>query len=425
MDSLVIHKLVVCGLCFLGTAASGWALEPTEQWGHWRGPTGNGSSATAQPPVKFGEEENLKWKVAIPGRGSGSPVVWGDKVFVVTAVPQGAGNIPKHKFNLLCLSRSTGEILWQQTAAEATPGEVTHKTNSYASASPCTDGQHVYASFCSQGVYCYTLDGELVWKRNDFGQMTMRSGFGEGSSPTLVDDMLILPWDHEGPSFLYALNKLTGETLWKTPRDEPSCWATPLIVSSGGSQQIVMNGQNSARGYDLKSGKELWRCAGQTDRPAASAVAADGLVFVGSGYRGSFLGAFRVDGRGDLAKTKNVVWSQDHDTPDIASPLLSQGRLYFHKGKSGALSCVDAKTGKPLFPAQRIPELGDIYASPLAAGGHVYLFDRDGTVVVIKDAGTLEIVATNSLGETIDATPAAVGNELIVRGEKHLFCFAK
>ena len=186
-----------------------------------------------------------------------------------------------------------------------------------------------------------------------------------------------------------------------------------------------MNGQNRARAYDLKTGKELWSCPGQTERPVASAVADKGLVFVGSGHRGSFMGAFKPLGSGNIQGTDSVVWVINNDTPDIASPLLSSGRIYFHKAKTGQLSCINAATGKPYYLANRIPGLDTTYASPVAAGGHVYLSARNGTTVVIQDSEELKIEATNDLGETIDATPAPIGNELIIRGEKHLFCIAK
>jgi len=196
------------------------------------------------------------------------------------------------------------------------------------------------------------------------------------------------------------------------------------VVEHDGKKQVIMNGQTSARAYDLKTGKELWRCAGQTERPCASPVADKGLVIVGSGHKGSFMGAFRLDGTGDLQGTNKVVWVIDRDTPDIGSPVLSSGRIYFHKGKSGQLSCVDAATGEPHYMASRIPGLDTIYASPVAAGGHVYLTSRNGTTVVIKDADELQITATNSVNETVDATPAPVDDELFIRGEKHLFCIA-
>lgn len=401
-----------------------------ENWSHWRGPSGNGAAPDAKPPLVWSATKNVKWKVPVPGRGSGSPVVWDDRVFVVTAVPPGKGSgfdgerLSKLAFKILCFDRANGRLRWEQTATEATPHQGTHSTNGFASASPCTNGEHVYAHFGSRGLFCYTMDGELVWKRDDFGKMDTRNDFGEGSSPTIAGDLILVPWDHEGPSSLYALDRLTGETRWKTARDEPTCWATPLVVAHDGGHQVVMNGQTCARGYDLASGKELWRCAGQTQRPVSSAVALDDLVIVGSGFQGSFMGAFHLAGRGDLAGTKHVAWSLHRDTPDIASPLLSGSRLYFHKGKSGILSCVDARTGKAHYSAARIPEISSTYASPVAAGGHVYLTGRSGTTVVIVDGPTLEIVATNSLDEGVDATPAPVDNELFIRGERHLFCLA-
>lgn len=446
-NNLLGVQWVLVGL--LGNAALCSVLL-ADNWGHWRGPNGNGTSPTAKPPTTWSDTENVKWKVEIPGKGSGSPIVWEDRVFVVTAVaaerpvegeserPRARGVRPgrggfggrgepaepltKTAFKILCLDRATGEQKWEQTAIEAVPHQGVHSTNNFASASPCTDGKHVYAFFGSRGLYCYTLDGELVWKKDDFGKMDTRNGFGEGSSPTIAGDKIIVPWDHEGPSALYALNKLTGEVLWKTERDEPTNWSTPLIVEFDGKQQIVMNGQNYARGYDLETGQELWRCGGQTERPCASAVADEERVYVGSGFRGSFLGAFRPTGQGDIAGTEFVAWTVDQDTPDIASPLLTGGRLYFHKGKTGLITCLDAKTGKPHYGPNRVPGLSSIYASPIAAGGYVFLTGRSGRTVVLKDSNEFEVVATNAVGETVDATPAPVDNQLFIRGEKHLFC---
>jgi outer membrane protein assembly factor BamB len=417
----MLRRLAICA----GLIVGGNALSYAENWGHWRGPAGNTAAIGAKPPTEFSGTKNVKWKVAIPGRGSGSPVVWDDRVFVVSAVPSNDGVRGKLAFNTYCFDREAGTLKWQRTAIEAVPREGTHSTNGYASASPCTDGKHVYSHFGSQGLYCYTLDGELVWKRDDFGQMMTRNSFGEGSSPTLAGDLIIVPWDHEGPSFLYALNKLTGETVWKTARDEPTCWATPLVISIGDRKQVVMNGQNYARSYDLETGKELWRCDGQTDRPAASAIADDELVYIGSGFRGAFLGAFRPSGRGDIERTESVVWTIDRDTPDVASPVLSGGRIYFYKGKSGLLTCVDAKTGKPHYSSQRIPGVNSTYASPVVAGGYVYLTDRSGAITVVKDSEKLEVVATNQLGEPVDATPAPVDAQLFIRGESSLFCIAR
>jgi outer membrane protein assembly factor BamB len=414
-------RFICCS--FIWTLAFGYQSVQADNWAHWRGPDGNAVAAAANPPVDLSDAQNLRWKVVVPGRGSGSPIVWENKVFVVSAIPISGGRIAKHQFVLFCFDRKTGAETWKRVATEATPHQETHQTNGFASASPVTDGTHVYASFGSRGLYAYTMSGDLVWKRTDFQPMTTRNGFGEGSSPTLVDDRLILPWDHEGQSKLYAINKLTGETIWEVNRDEPTNWATPLVIEHDGKRQIIMNGENYARSYDFASGKELWRCGGQTQRPVASPVHRDGIVYVGSGFRGSFLGAFDLDGSGDLQGSEHVKWTLDRDTPDIASLLLSGDRLYFYKAKTGLLTCVDAATGRPHYQTQRIRGLDNIYASPVAASGHVYLCDRDGTVVVIEDSVDLEIVATSELGETIDASPAPVDDELFIRGEQHLFCF--
>lgn len=397
-----------------------------ENWAHWRGPTGNSVQLSGKPPTQWSPTQNIRWKAEIPGFGSGSPVIWDDQVFVVTAVGgQRSSDQKSLQFKLLSFDRASGKLRWEKTCVQARPHQATHSTNGFASASPCTDGEHVYAHFGSRGTYCYTMTGDLVWKRDDFGAMTTRNNFGEGSSPTLVDDFLLVPWDHEGPSSLYALDKRTGKTIWKTSRDEPTCWATPLVVEHGGQKQVVMNGQTRARAYDLATGKELWSCGGQTQRPVASAVTMGEMVFVGSGFRGAFMGAFRLGGQGNVENTQDVVWTINRDTPDIASPLLSENRLYFHKGKTGILTCVDAATGRPFYSSERLPEIRSTYASPVAAGGHVYLTGRGGTVVVIEDAEQLSVVSVNSLGEGIDATPAPVDDELFIRGERHLFCVAE
>lgn len=405
-------------------AVASAAVAPTRaDWPHWRGDGGNGVSLTAKPPVEFGPDRNLRWKVEIPGRGSSSPVIVGDRVFVTTAVSV-EGSTGELDFRLLCLDRETGRELWSRSCVKAAPHEGTHETNGFASASPCTDGERVYASFGSRGLHCFTVAGDHLWSR-DFGDMTVRNGFGEGSSPTLAGEMIIVPWDHEGPSMLFALDRRTGEIIWQTPRDEPTCWATPLVVpDAGGSMQVVMNGQTAARGYDLTTGRELWRCGGQTQRPCASAVANDGKAFIGSGFRGSFFGGFDLAGRGDLQGGPHVLWTKHAGTPDVASPLLSNGRLFYYKEKTGLLTCVDAKTGEPHYETIRIPGVGRTYASPVAAGGHVYLTDRSGRITVIDDGPTVNVVAENDVGEGVDATPAPATDSLFVRGERHLFRFA-
>jgi outer membrane protein assembly factor BamB len=408
-------------------------LAIADNWGHWRGPEGNGVAPHASPPTEWSSTKNIKWKVDIPGKENSSPIVWGQSVFVTTAeVVEPASDqvsLSKLAFKLLCFDRRDGKLIWEQTASIAQPHQGVHQTTGFASASPCSDGQHVYAHFGSQGLFCYTMDGQLKWKRDDFGKMNTLNNFGEGSSPSIEGDKILVPWDHEGPSALYALNKLTGQTIWKTDRDEPTGWATPLVVEHDGRKQVIMNGQKFARSYDLETGEEIWRCTGQTVRPIGSPVADKGLVFVGSGFQRSFMGAFRLDGKGDIKGTEHVVWEFDSNErmmTDMASPLLSSGRIYFHKAKDAMLSCVDAATGKPHYMAQRIKGLnGQAYASPVAAGGNIYLTSIDGTTAVIRDSPELSVVATNSLGEFIGGTPAPVDNELFIRSQEHLFCIAE
>ena len=423
-------------LCLIFVSLLSATAVAQDNWSHWRGPTGNGVSETAKPPIKWSPSENVKWKVAIDGKGSGSPVIWQDKVFVVTAVTEGevAGQPPQRRqrgfrapaptkptsFQLLCFDRTDGKELWKKTAVTKVPHEGHHGTNTFASASPCTDGEHVYADFGSRGIYCYTLDGDLVWKYDKFAPMSTRASFGEGSSAVLADDKLIVPYDHEGQSKLYAFNKTTGEIVWEKKRDEPSNWGTPLIVDYEGRKQVVTTGQNKVRAYDLDTGQELWTCGGQQQRPVASPVKFGDMVIVGSSKGGSFMGAFKLGGNGDIAGTDKVVWTLQRDTPDIGSPVLSGNRLYFYKAKTGILSCYNVETGQPFFAATRTPGISSTYASPVVAGGHVYLTGRSGTTVVIKDAENFEVESVNSVGEGVDATPAPVNNQLFI--SKHLFC---
>ncbi len=442
------------------------AADRNDYWPQWRGPLGSGAAPTATPPTRWSETEHVKWKVEIPGRGSSTPAVWDDRIFVTTAVRHGPedegaaarpdrqqllekfdanGNgeldggerreafrwvrgqkqsaLNPYEFKVICLDRATGDTIWEQVACEATPHESHHAHNNYASASPMTDGTHVLAHFGSRGLYCYDMAGELQWKRK-FGKMQTRGAFGEGSSPVLHDDMVIVPWDHEGDSFITALNKHTGETLWKTDRDEPSNWATPLVVEHEGKWQVAQSGENMARGYDLQTGRELWRCSGLSTRPVATPVAYKGLVFFGSARRGDFLGAMRLGIDGDLNENNGVAWVIERGTPDIPSLLLSDNRLYYLAKSNGILSCVDPLTGKPYFERQRLDGIDAIYSSPVAAGGHVYITSRDGRTVVINDAEQFEVVASNQLDEGINATAVSVGRELLLRGTRHLYCIS-
>jgi outer membrane protein assembly factor BamB len=268
------------------------------------------------------------------------------------------------------------------------------------------------------------MQGNLVWQR-DLGDMKTRNGFGEGSSPALHGNTLVVTWDHEGDDFVVALDKNTGKELWRKTRDEPTSWATPLVVEHGGKAQAIINATNRIRSYDLATGDVIWEAGGMTTNVIPSPIVGHGMVYLLSGFRGAALLAIKLGAQGDVTNTDAVAWKLDRGTPYVPSGLLSQDRLYFFSGNKGTLSCVDALTGKPHYEQQRIDDLlGGVYASPIAANGHVYLVGRDGKTVVIKDSGKLEVVATNKLDDKFDASGAIVGNELFLRGHEHLYCIA-
>jgi outer membrane protein assembly factor BamB len=424
----------------LFTALARTADGPADKnWPQWRGPRGTGVSPSADPPIEWSETKNIKWKVEIPGRGSASPVVWGDRLFLLTAVPGGVplsethqprgAMTPRlvHAYKLLAINRKDGTIAWERTAKEEAPHEASHQDNgTWASSSAVTDGEHVIASFESRGLYCYDMNGTLVWQK-DLGDKTMRNEFGEGSTPALHGNTLVVVWDHfvKGASFIVALDKRTGKELWRASRDEIDTWATPLVVEHDGRAHVIVPGMNKLRSYDLKTGEIIWETAGLTMNPIPSPVAADGMVFATSGFRGNSLKAIRLAGaKGDITGTPNVVWTLDRDTPYVPSPLLYDGVLYILKTNNGLLSAFEASTGKPHYQVQRLAQAPNVFASPTGAAGRVYIPGRDGTTVVLKHGPTFEVLAENTLDDGFDASPAMVDRDLYLRGYKYLYAIA-
>lgn len=418
-----------------------------EDWPQWRGPQGTGVAPDADPPVRFGESENLRFKVAIAGQGHASPIIVGDRVFLLSAVPTGrptpkpelppdadertrrrferAVHPVELRFLVLAYARRDGGLLWQRVALETVPVGPTHRDATWASASPVSDGERIYAQFGSQGLFAYSVEGQLLWQR-DLGDMRTRNGFGEGSSPVIAGDLLIVNWDHEDASFIVALDKRTGETVWRKDRDEVTSWSTPLLVQVGDTPQVIVAATDRSRAYDARSGDVIWQVGGMTTNVVPSPVEADGIVYLMSGFRGAALQAVRLAGaRGELTGTEAVVWSHDRDTPYVPSPLLYDGRLYFLKVNTGILTVMSAETGTPIYGPQRLDGITNIYASPVAANGRVYLAGRDGTVLVIANGDAYEVLAENSLDEGIDASPAIAGDALFVRGRHHLYAFAR
>jgi outer membrane protein assembly factor BamB len=397
-------------------------------WPQWRGPHATGVSKHATPPAEWSETKNVRWKVDLPGRGSASPIVWGGRVYVLTAVPadRAAGIRGVHKFVIMALNRRDGSIAWQHTAREEVPHEGTHQQfGTMASPSAVTDGEHLIASFESRGIYAYTLDGKPVWQK-DLGDKQMRNEFGEGSTPALYKDKVFVVWDHQGESFIVALDKRTGAELWRTKRDEIDSWATPLVVEHAGRAQVVTGAMRRVRAYDANTGQVVWETAGLTMNPIPSPVAEDGLVFLMSGFRGNSLKAIRfADAKGDITGTPAIAWTLERDTPYVPSPLLYDGVLYFLKSNNGLLSAVDAKTGKPHYQAQRIEAVPNVFASPVAAAGRIYIVGQQGTTAVIKAGAALEVIGANALDDRFDASPALVDAELYLRGYEKLYCVAE
>lgn len=417
------------------------SVDPLRQWPSWRGPLGTGVAPHASPPLHFGEEQNIRWKIPLPGKGHASPVVWKDHVFLLTAIPTGDpvpprpdpapgahDNLPvtyRQKFSALAVSRTDGRLLWLTTLHEALPHEGAHSTATLASASPVTDGDHVFAFFGSYGLYCLDTLGRTQWEKS-FGRMQSLHGHGEGSSPVLHGDTLVVNWDHEGPSFLVALDKRTGEQLWKMERDEATSWASPIIATIDGKPQVIVSGTTRIRGYDLETGKVIWECGGLSSNVVATPVFGGGLLFAGSSYDFMNLMAIRLEGaRGDLTRTDRVIWTRRRGTSYVPSPLLYGDSLYFLRHYQGILSRVEATTGKDVHSPLRLPGVDDIYASPVGAAERIYITDRDGVTMVVGHEGQAKILARNTLSDSFSATPALVGHDLILRGEKSLYCIAQ
>jgi outer membrane protein assembly factor BamB len=403
-------------------------------WAQWRGPQASGVSKNAKPPIEWSETKNIRWKKEIPGRGSGTPVIWGDRVYVLTAVPvdgtaAAAGRgapVPVHRYVVMAVDRKTGNIVWQQTAREEAPHEGAHQQfGTFASSSAVTDGQHLIASFESRGIYAYDLAGKLVWQK-DLGDKTMRNQFGEGTTPALRGNSLVVVWDHQGESFIAAFDKRTGEERWRAKRDEIDSWATPLIVEHAGRPQVVTSGMKQVRSYDLETGKLLWYGDGLTMNPIPSPVASDGLVFLTSGFRGNDLQAVRIAAAKDnITGTPAVVWSLDRDTPYVPSPLLYEGILYLLKSNNGILSAFDAKTGKPHYQVQRVEPVPNVFASPVAAAGRIYIAGQDGATAIVKHGPAFELIGSSKLDDGFNASPALVDGEIYLRGNKFLYCIAE
>ncbi len=411
-------------------------------WPQWRGPLANGFSPTAQPPVRWSETQNVRWKIALPGKGHASPILLGDAVILQTATPIGDPQPPvfdkapgvhdsvpvthRHQYGVLSISRKDGRILWRTNVREEWPHEGGHSTGSPASNSPVTDGHAIFALFGSRGLFCLEPDGTIRWRR-DLGKMSTLHAHGEGSSPVVHGDLLVVNWDHEKESCIEAFDTRTGTTRWKTPRDEKTSWSTPLVVEVDGKPQVIVSATRRVRGYDLATGTLLWECAGLTDNVVASPVVHGGILVAGNSYYTQAMLALRLSGaRGDVTTTDHVIWRMNRLTPYVASPLLYGDTLYHLRHNQNVLVRLDPATGRLRGDLVRLEGIRDfIFASPVGAAGRLYITGRDGTTVVLRQDADNAVLSVNRLDDSFSASAALGGRELYLRGERFLYCLAE
>ena len=449
MNSLMFRGLLVLIAIhphFLAGAEKG-------NWPSFRGPHASGVMNGTNLPDKWDVATGvgIRFKVAIPGLAHSSPVIWGDNLFLTTAVSSqadasfkpglyGSGEASEdrsvHEWQLLCLDKKTGKILWTKTATKGTPKDKRHIKATYANATPATDGEHVVALFGSEGLFAYTVEGELLWKK-DLGRMDVGAydlpdyEWGAASSPIIHDGKVIVQCDQQKGSFLLAVDLKTGKTVWMTPRDELPSWGTPTVYPGKARAELITNGSNFIRGYDPATGKELWRLGGSSKITAPTPVFSDDLIIVASG-RGPERPVFaiRPGAVGDITlqagETGNtsVAWRSARRGGYMPTPLIYRTETYV-LNNDGVLACFDLKTGTEHY-VERVPHRSfGFSASPVAADGKLYLAGEDGLIFVL-DAGTrLKLLAVNPLGEPLMATLALSDGMMYVRGSKHLFGIGK
>jgi outer membrane protein assembly factor BamB len=435
------------GICLL---AAGAAL--AGEWPQFRGPAGSGIGDGANPPVRFDgvKGTNIAWSTEIPGLSVSSPVVWGDRVFVTTAISSDpkqtfrtglfgdtdpVNDSSRHQWKVLALDKKTGKILWEQTAHEGTPKTKRHPKSSQSSPTPATDGKVLIAYFGSEGLYAYSVDGKLLWKK-DLGVQNAGwffdpdSEWGAASSPVIHKNTVIVLCDRQKDSFIAAFDLKDGKELWRTARAEIPTWGTPSLVPSGDRVEIVTNGSKAIRGYDASTGQELWTLSPNSEVVCTTPVSAHGLIFVTAGYPPvQPIYAIKIGSKGDLTlpggkeSSDAIVWSKQRGGVYLPSPLVYGEHLYTINN-NGVMTVYTAKTGERVYQ-QRVGEGGSFTASPIAAAGRLYISTEDGDVYVVKAGAQYELLAKNPIGEPILATPALAGDSLIVRGAKHLFAIVQ
>jgi outer membrane protein assembly factor BamB len=445
----IFLAVVVCAVASSALLNSSSArVAAGANWPQWRGPEGAGISTEKNLPEQWSETQNVSWKTPIPGKGHSSPIVWGRRVFLTTAVegplvpgakaaphkmegqdwkhPDSVGADRKHAFKVLALDRDSGRVVWEQTAWEGTPYDDRHRKSSYAASTPATDGKTVFAFFGAEGLYAYDAgSGKLAWKA-DLGKLGT-VGMGTGTSPVLFQNLVIIQADEEEGqnSFVVALDKKTGKQVWRTPRKVQVSWATPLLVDTGKRTELVTSGTEAVVSYDPATGKELWRSKGVESNaiPSPVATAAHDMVVISAGFPAKIAYAIRLGASGEV-KEADVAWKYTKGTAYVPSPILYGEYLYLITDK-GVMTCLDARTGAVQYEGGRVPVPATFTASPVAFDGKILLTSEDGDTFFVKAGPKHEVLRTNSLGEPVYASPAIADGRIFIRGEKHLYAIAK
>jgi outer membrane protein assembly factor BamB len=430
----------------LSVSASASAL-----WPQWRGPGGLGISTEKNLPTEWSPAAadkpavNIGWKTEIPGRGHSSPIVAGNLVFVTTSIkgeevpgrkaqehlkfdytpgyihPDAVDIEFKHQLIVFAVDAATGKVAWQRTAYDGVMFDDRHRKNTFASSTMVTDGERVYASFESAGLYAYDLKGNLVWKK-DLGGI-IKAGLGPGTSPIIYKNLIILQCDQEmgTGSYIVALDKKTGDEVWRASRTTRRSWATPLVVNAGTRDELVASGGEMVISYDPASGKERWRANGTQSHPIPSPVTTKGLVFLSAGSQAKVVMAMKPGGNGDLTDSKELLmWRYNKGAAYVPSPIAIGDYLYL-VSDVGIMTCFDAVTGERKYEGGRVPVPSQFFASPVAFDDKILLTSEEGDSFVVKAGPVHEILRTNSVGEPVYASPAIAGGTIYIRGDKHLF----
>jgi outer membrane protein assembly factor BamB len=445
--SMLIAVIAIC-LCsgVVSSSSPSSGRGSNTNWPQWRGPDSQGVSNEKNLPAEWTETKNVLWKTAIPGLGFSSPIVWGKKIFLTTAIegaPAPAAHQPKkhmlgnnefkhpdwvgsdkiHTFKVFCLDRDSGKMLWERTPYEGPVFDHRHRRGTYAGPTAVTDGKYVYAYFGAEGLYCYDTGGKLVWSKNLGGIANM--GMGVGSSPVLFEDLLIVLCDQEfdgKESFIVAFDKKNGREVWRKPRPVQASWATPVIARTAERAELVTSGNEFLISYDPKTGNELWRASGLKSHAIATPVVGHGLVILSSGFPSKTVVAIKLGSSGNLDGTDRIAWRYNKGTSYVPSPILYGDYVYL-MSDAGILTCLNAKTGEVVYEGGRVPIATKFYgSSPVAFEGKILLTSDDGDTFVIKAGPKHEVLGTNTIGEPCRTSIAIADGKLFVRGERHLFC---